>query len=74
MARRPQRPDRYRVRVTTPDWTAELLIEHGFCTAADGHLVYCIGKSAPWIEGRMCRLGWHRTMLPAPEPERASLL
>jgi hypothetical protein len=64
---RPRRPARYRVRVATPDWTAELLIEHGFCTGADPRLVDCIGASAPWIKGHLAYQGWRATMLPAPE-------
>jgi hypothetical protein len=69
-----KRPPRYLVRVVTPAWTAELLIEHGFCTAADGHLGLWVGKSAAWIFGRMIHEGWHGTMLPAPDPVRQGAL
>ena len=76
MARSPRRPDRYRVRVKAPDWTAELLIEQGFCTVANGHLIDLVGKSAPWIKGYLAYRGWAGTMLPAPDarPGQGSLL
>lgn len=71
-----RRPNRYRVRVTTPEWTAECLIECGFCTSADGKLVDFIGKSAPWIKGHLMWKNWRGTMLPPPDtkPAQSSLL
>jgi hypothetical protein len=69
MARGARRPERYRVRIGAPDWTAELLIESGFCTSADGHLADLVGRSAAWIKGHLEFRGWRGTMLPAPEPD-----
>jgi hypothetical protein len=71
MTRGDRRPERYRVRISTPDWTAELLIESGFCTSADGHLADCIGKSAAWLKGHLIFKGWRGTMLPPLEPVQA---
>lgn len=62
-----KRPARYRLRVTTPEFTGHLLVEHGFCTAADPALLHCVGASAPWLTGHFIHRQWTATMLPAPE-------
>jgi hypothetical protein len=72
MASHPRRPDRYRLRIATPAWTAHVLVEHGWCTQADGKLIDLVGKSAAWIYGHVRFEGWTATMLPA--SEQGSLL
>lgn len=74
MARGSRRPNRYRVRVQLRGGTADCLVEHGFCTAADAELLDWVGKSAAWIYGHMVHERMKGQMLPPPDAPRQGML
>ena len=72
--RSPKRPERYQLRVLTPEGLAHLTIERGYCTAADPCLAVWTGCSAAWIYGRLRFEGWSAVMLAEAPVDQGRLL